>query len=76
MDAPARELRAAGRRSFVFGIGLEHEVTNALLRRRVGDRTQQGEAATVPIHDVLPCRKRDIAATGSTTLPDPEADQL
>jgi hypothetical protein len=45
------------------------------MRSVVGDRSQQGEAATLAVDRVLARREGDIAST-SAPLPDGEADQL
>ena len=38
---------------FVFGVGLQHEVANAILCVLVDDGTKQREAATITVDDVL-----------------------
>ena len=69
--------RGRGRlRVFVLGVGLQHELADAVLRGGVGDRTQQREAATLTVDGVLARREGDVASATTAALPDGEADQL
>src|SRR4029453_9340133 len=68
----------AGTRSvrLVIRVRLEHQIANAVLRRRVGDRPQQRKAATFTVDGVLPRGERNVATGTATPLPDGEPDQL
>ena len=69
-------LRSDLGRLFVLGVGLQHEIANAFVRCRVGNRPQQSEAATLTVDRVLARRERDVPAISRATFPDGEADQL
>ena len=69
-------LRVGGQRLLVLGVRLEDAVADGVLGRRVGDRTQQCEAAALAVHAVLARRERDVPAAAAAALPDREADQL
>src|SRR5688500_20316115 len=64
------------RRLFVLGVRFENELTNAVLSRRIGDWTQQREAAALTVDRIGARRERDVAAATAAALPDGEADQL
>ena len=59
-DAPACRSGDCGHFSLVLFVCLEDDVAQLVLRRRVDDRAQQREAATLAVHGVLPRRKRDV----------------
>src|SRR5207253_8609861 len=61
---------------FVLRVRFEHELAHTLLGGRVGDGTQQREAATLTIDGILACRERDVAPGTAASFPDGEADQL
>src|SRR5687768_9458701 len=60
----------------VLGVRLQHELTDAVLRRRIGDRTQQREAAALTVDGIGARRERDVPAATAAAFPDGEADQL
>jgi hypothetical protein len=60
----------------VLGEGLEQQVSEAVLHRRVSDWSEEGKAAALTRDDVLPRRERDIAACAGAALPDREAQKL
>src|SRR5689334_16036693 len=67
-----------GRRGLlVFGVRLEHEFTNPLLRGRIScDRTQQREAAAFTVDGICTRREGDVTSATAASLPHGEADQL
>ena len=65
-----RRLHAGVQPLLEFGVGLQDPVARCVLRRRIDDRTQEGEASPFAIHAVLPRRKRDVPAAAAAPLPD------
>jgi hypothetical protein len=57
-------------------VRLENEIADAVLRRRIGNRPQQREAAPLAVHRVLPRRERDVSSVAALALPHTEANQL
>jgi hypothetical protein len=76
MDAPACELRRPGEVGFVPRVGLDNAIAHTGLRGRLGDRTEEGEAATLSVHLVLASWERDVASCAGAALPDRQPDQL
>ena len=76
MDAPAAGLRDDGGLLLVCRVRFEHEVANALLRRRVDDGPQQRERATFTVHRALASRKGHVSTGTASGFPDAKADQL
>src|SRR5262245_57709789 len=58
----------------MFLVGLDDDVAQLVLGRCVGDGPQQGEAAALAVHRVLPSREGDVAAA-AFALPDGEPDK-
>src|SRR5687768_16743280 len=60
----------------VLVVGLENEITNSVLGRRVNHRAQQRKAASLPVNRVLACREGDVTPLTCLALPYGEANQL
>ena len=80
-DRPVRGPGAAllawnRRRRFDTGHRLQDEISDAILRRGVGDRPQQRKAAALAVDGVLPRGKRDVPRAAAPALPDAEAYEL
>lgn len=73
--APAGRSGVRGCGLLVGGVGLEDEVPDAVLRRRVDDGTQEREAAPLAVDTVLTGREGHVPAAGAPTLPDREPNQ-
>ncbi len=56
----------------VLDIGIEDQVTHALLGVRVGNRTQLREAAPLTVDGVLASRERDVPPGGAASFPNGE----
>ena len=65
----ARLQAPIGRRAFVFGVRLQDQFANPLLRRGVLDRPKQREAAPLAVDRVLAGRERDVAAGAASCVP-------
>ena len=59
-----------------FGIRLQNQLPEPVLRRGVRERPEQRERAALAVDRVLARRERDVAAAAGSALPDGEADQL
>ena len=56
--------------------GIENEVADLVLRRRVNDRPQERKRATFTVDRVLSRGERDVSAAAASALPDREPDEL
>ena len=75
MDAPAMN-GSDGLTHLVLGKRRQHQVADALLGRRIGDRPKQRQTAALAVHGVLARRERDVPAGTASPFPDREPDQL
>src|SRR6266849_9487240 len=76
MDAPAGDLRGGFGAALELGVCLEDELTDAVLGRGAGDRTQQGKAAPLSVDGVLTGWEGDVPTGTAAAFPDAEANQL
>ena len=62
--------------TLVLGVGLEHDVSYAVLRLRVNNRSQERKASALPVDGVLTGRIATSPAVAAPALPDRESDEL
>ncbi len=64
------------RRRFGLGVGREDQAADAMLRRSLGERPQEREAAPLVVHAVGASRERHAPPFDAAALPHREAQQL
>ena len=60
----------------MLAIGLQDEIAQPVLRRRIGHRTQQRKTPPLAVHRILPRWKRDVPAIAAAPLPYGEPDEF